>query len=253
MSQTPKRWSIKGAVFAASLSVVFAACGTAATSPSASSPRVHRPIRRSHRWLRPPQRRSAHPQALGSIALRPPHLRAAQPSRGMSLSEERRCSVRRRAVHRQHEEDHGDRCADRRVPALQPGRLLPAEGRVQRVRHPGFGLPDGARARTARSSPSRTAPGPYKFKEWSKGNRLVWEANPDYWGDKAKTPGLEFHWSDESAARLLDLQSGTVDGIDNPGTPDITTIKADSEPEVLPASRAEHAVPRLQQHAEAVR
>ena len=30
--------------------------------------------------------------------------------------------------------------------------------------------------------------GPYKFKEWSKGNRIVWEANPDYWGDKAKTP-----------------------------------------------------------------
>ena len=27
MSQSPKRWSIKGAVFAASLSVVFAACG----------------------------------------------------------------------------------------------------------------------------------------------------------------------------------------------------------------------------------
>ena len=70
--------------------------------------------------------------------------------------------------------------------------------------------------------------GPYKFKEWSKGNRIVWEANPDYWGDKAKTPTLELHWSDESAARLVDLQSGTVDGIDNPGTPDIKTIQGDS-------------------------
>ena len=38
MSQTPKRWSIKGAVLAASLSVVFAACGTTASSPSASAP-----------------------------------------------------------------------------------------------------------------------------------------------------------------------------------------------------------------------
>jgi len=76
--------------------------------------------------------------------------------------------------------------------------------------------------------------GPYKFKEWSKGNRLVWEANPDYWGDKAKTAGLEFHWSDESAARLLDLQSGTVDGIDNPGTPDITTIQADTNLKFYP-------------------
>jgi ABC-type transport system substrate-binding protein len=69
--------------------------------------------------------------------------------------------------------------------------------------------------------------GPYKFKEWSKGNRMVWDAYPDYWGEKAKTPSLEFKWSDESAARLLDLQSGTVDGIDNPGTSDITTIQAD--------------------------
>ena len=100
---------------------------------------------------------------------------------------------------------------------------------------------------------SRTAPGRYVFKEWSKGNRIVWTANPDYWGDKAKTPTLELHWSDESAARLLDLQSGTVDGIDNPGTPDIATIQGDSTPEVLPARRAEHALPRLQQHAEAVR
>src|SRR3954467_14335841 len=38
MSQSPKKWSIKGAIFAASLSVVFAACGTAATSPSARAP-----------------------------------------------------------------------------------------------------------------------------------------------------------------------------------------------------------------------
>jgi ABC-type transport system substrate-binding protein len=84
-------------------------------------------------------------------------------------------------------------------------------------------VPDGS----ILASPNGT--GPYKFKEWSKGNRIVWEANPDYWGEKAKTAGLEFRWSDESAARLLDLTSGTVDGIDNPGTNDIATIKGNSE------------------------
>ncbi|MFL5677445.1 MAG: ABC transporter substrate-binding protein, partial [Chloroflexota bacterium] len=83
-------------------------------------------------------------------------------------------------------------------------------------------VPDGSILAT----PNGT--GPYKFKEWSKGNRMVWEANPDYWGDKAKTPNLEFHWSDESAARLLDLQAGTVDGIDNPGSTDIAAIQGDS-------------------------
>ena len=67
---------------------------------------------------------------------------------------------------------------DRRVPAVQPGRRLPAEGRVQRVRHPGLRLPRRPTCRTARSSTTPNGTGPYKFKEWSKGNRIVWEANP---------------------------------------------------------------------------
>ena len=58
---------------------------------------------------------------------------------------------------------------------------------------------------------------------------MVLEANDGYWGAKALTPNLEFRWSDEAAQRLLELQAGTVDGIDNPGTDDIATIKADSD------------------------
>jgi ABC-type transport system substrate-binding protein len=70
--------------------------------------------------------------------------------------------------------------------------------------------------------------GPYKLKEWSRGNRIVMERNEEYWGEKALSPFVEFRWSDEAAQRLLELQSGHVDGIDNPGTSDIPTIKADS-------------------------
>lgn len=70
--------------------------------------------------------------------------------------------------------------------------------------------------------------GPYKLTEWSKGNRMVFEAFADYWGDAAKTPNLELRWGDEAAQRLLELQSGNVDGIDNPGPSDITTIQGDS-------------------------
>ena len=70
--------------------------------------------------------------------------------------------------------------------------------------------------------------GPYKLKAWDKGNRITFEANADYWGDAPKTPNLEFRWSDQAASRLLELQSGNVDGIDNPGTDDIATIKSDS-------------------------
>lgn len=70
--------------------------------------------------------------------------------------------------------------------------------------------------------------GPYKLSEWSKGNRLVLAAYDAYWGTKALTPNVEFRWSDEAAQRWLELQSGAVDGIDNPGTDDIANIKADS-------------------------
>ncbi|HEY3164212.1 MAG TPA: ABC transporter substrate-binding protein, partial [Candidatus Limnocylindrales bacterium] len=75
---------------------------------------------------------------------------------------------------------------------------------------------------------STNGTGPYKLKSWDKGNRVVMEAFADYWGTKALTPNFELRWGDTSAARLIDLQSGNVDGIDNPGIEEIKTIKADS-------------------------
>jgi ABC-type transport system substrate-binding protein len=76
--------------------------------------------------------------------------------------------------------------------------------------------------------------GPYQLTEWSKGNRMVFSAFDGYWGDKAKTPNLELRWSDEAAQRLLELQSGNVDGIDNPGPSDIATIQGDSSLQFAP-------------------
>jgi ABC-type transport system substrate-binding protein len=49
----------------------------------------------------------------------------------------------------------------------------------------------------------------------------------DYWGDKAKTETLVFRWSSESAQRALELQAGTVDGIDNPAPDDFAILGAD--------------------------
>jgi peptide/nickel transport system substrate-binding protein len=69
--------------------------------------------------------------------------------------------------------------------------------------------------------------GPYKVVAWNRGDSIVYEANPDYWGTKALAQNLIFRWSAESAQRLLELQAGTVNGIDNPGADDIEAIKAD--------------------------
>ncbi len=76
--------------------------------------------------------------------------------------------------------------------------------------------------------------GPYKFVSWDVGSRIDLAANDAYWGDKALTPNLEFQWNPDSAARLLALQSGSVDGIDNPGKDDMAAITADSSLTLYP-------------------
>jgi peptide/nickel transport system substrate-binding protein len=75
--------------------------------------------------------------------------------------------------------------------------------------------------------------GPYMVDSWDRGNQLVFKANPNYWGDKPKTGTLVFKWSTESAQRLVELKSGTVDGIDNVGPDDFKTVKADSTLQLL--------------------
>ncbi|HEY88488.1 MAG TPA: peptide ABC transporter substrate-binding protein [Thermoflexia bacterium] len=69
--------------------------------------------------------------------------------------------------------------------------------------------------------------GPYVMDAWNRGDSMVFKRFDDYWGDKAKAETLVFRWSTEGAARLLELQSGTVDGIDNPSPDDFDVIRND--------------------------
>ena len=69
--------------------------------------------------------------------------------------------------------------------------------------------------------------GPYKLERWVKGDSLVLTRNPDYWGEPAKTETLVFRWNTDGATRLLELQAGTVDGIDNPSPDDFSAIESD--------------------------
>ena len=71
--------------------------------------------------------------------------------------------------------------------------------------------------------------GPYVLTEWDKGNQMVMGANPNYWGTPPETDTLVFKWSSEAAQRFLELQSGTVDGIDNPGRDDYATVANDRQ------------------------
>jgi ABC-type transport system substrate-binding protein len=70
--------------------------------------------------------------------------------------------------------------------------------------------------------------GPYELREWQRGIQLVFDKNPDYWGENVGADELVFQWTTESAARLLALQAGTVDAIDNPAPNDFATIEGDA-------------------------
>ncbi len=76
--------------------------------------------------------------------------------------------------------------------------------------------------------------GPYMLSQWERGNQLVLKRFDDYWGNSAETGTLVFRWSSEAAQRLVELQAGTVDGIDNPGRDDFAVIEGDSSLQLLP-------------------
>lgn len=57
--------------------------------------------------------------------------------------------------------------------------------------------------------------GPFKLERWTRGSELVLTRNDAYWGEKPAYKTLIFRWNSEAAQRLVELQAGTVDGIDN--------------------------------------
>ncbi len=76
--------------------------------------------------------------------------------------------------------------------------------------------------------------GPYRLDTWNRGSDITLTANEDYWGDAPLSSTVIFRWSAEAAQRLVELQSGEVDGIDNPGPDDFETIEGDANLQLLP-------------------
>lgn len=79
--------------------------------------------------------------------------------------------------------------------------------------------------------------GPYMLDRWVNGDSIIFKKNPNYWGEPAANDTLIFRWSSEGAQRLLELQSGTVDGIDNPSPDDFATIEGDAALALYPRKR----------------
>ena len=75
--------------------------------------------------------------------------------------------------------------------------------------------------------------GPYQLEAWERGSQIVLTQNEDYWDDAPSVPTVVFRWGEESAQRLVELQSGGVDGIDNVGTEDFETVEGDSNLQLI--------------------
>ena len=87
---------------------------------------------------------------------------------------------------------------------------------------------------SAKMSEAPNGTGPYMVSEWVRGDHITFEANPNFWGDKPTVDTLIFRWSAEASARLLELQSGTADGIFLPSEDDFETIQGDSSLALYP-------------------
>ena len=87
---------------------------------------------------------------------------------------------------------------------------------------------------SAKMSEAPNGTGPYTVKEWVRGDHITFEANPNYWGGAPANQTLIFRWSAEAAQRLLELQSGTVDGIFAPSAEDYETIQGDPNLSFVP-------------------
>jgi len=75
--------------------------------------------------------------------------------------------------------------------------------------------------------------GPYILTEWVRDDHMTLEANPSYWGEPPKTKIIVMRPITEAAARFLELQAGTVDAINNLGTDDFATARADANLQIL--------------------
>jgi len=67
--------------------------------------------------------------------------------------------------------------------------------------------------------------GPYKFVEWTRGNRIVLEANKDYWGGKPSWERVIYRPMSNDAARVAALLAGDVDMIENPPPADLKKLR----------------------------
>ncbi len=75
--------------------------------------------------------------------------------------------------------------------------------------------------------------GPYKYVNWTQGDKLVVEKNDAYWGDKAKIDTITFRPVMENGARIAMLQTGEADFIYPMPTEQVKRVENSKDIEVM--------------------
>ena len=95
----------------------------------------------------------------------------------------------------------------------------------------GIASPDAIKkAGGSYGTPSSTSvgTGPYVFKEWRTGDRVVLEKNPNYWGDAPKMAQIVFRTIKEPAARLAEMRAGSIDFTTDIAPDQLKELQADT-------------------------
>jgi peptide/nickel transport system substrate-binding protein len=95
--------------------------------------------------------------------------------------------------------------------------------------------PTAVRANREKYGDKPTGTGPYRFVSWEKGQRLVLERNPDYWGQKPKYDRLIFVPLTDADARLSALRAGTIDINADVSGDQLEAVKSDGKFQVYDA------------------
>ncbi|MCX6907352.1 MAG: ABC transporter substrate-binding protein [Verrucomicrobia bacterium] len=69
--------------------------------------------------------------------------------------------------------------------------------------------------------------GPFKLREWLPNERIVLEANPDYWGRKPGCDRVVFKVVPNSSARFIQIQTGQVHAMDGLVPNDLASVRAE--------------------------
>jgi len=77
--------------------------------------------------------------------------------------------------------------------------------------------------------------GPFKFVEWKPSEKIVLEANRDYWDGAPKLDRLIFKVVPDSATRLIQLQTGQIQAMDGLDPNDLPIIQKDKQVKLVTA------------------